>query len=155
MHPGQLLCRECCTRTLQAGSKKRALERVSELVSNCVDGLNDVEVFDSLISRERLGSTGMGRGVAIPHGRLKGIDHAVGAFVRLEEGIDFDAVDRQPVDLLFFLLVPEHFTDEHLQILSLLAQMFTDQPFCLRLRSAVNDNELYDLIAAWQPVAID
>ncbi|GAB6040185.1 PTS IIA-like nitrogen regulatory protein PtsN [Endothiovibrio diazotrophicus] len=153
MQLSELLCRECSTRTLQAGSKKRALELVSEMIANHLDALTQAEIFDSLIGRERLGSTGMGHGVAIPHGRVKGIARAIGAFVRLEQAVDFDAIDRQPVDLLFFLLVPEHYTDEHLQILSTLAEMFSDEPFCATLRAAADDASLYRLIVDWQPAS--
>ena len=151
MQLSELLCQECSTRTLRAGSKKRALELVSEMIADHVDQLIQVEIFDSLIGRERLGSTGMGHGVAIPHGRVKGIDKAIGAFIRLEQAVDFDAIDRLPVDLLFFLLVPEHYTDEHLQILSTLAEMFSDEPFCATLREAPDDPALYRLIIDWRP----
>ena len=150
MQLSELLCQECSTRTLQAGSKKRALERVSEMIAAHISSLSQGEIFDSLLGRERLGSTGMGHGVAIPHGRIKGIDKAIGAFIRLEQPVDFDAIDRQPVDLLFFLLVPEHYTDEHLQILSTLAEMFSDEPFCATLREAADDTSLYRLIIDWR-----
>ena len=151
MQLSQLLCRECSARTLRASSKKRALELVSELIAEHVPELSQGAIFDSLLGRERLGSTGMGHGVAIPHGRIKGIERTIAAFIRLEEAVDFDAIDRRPVDLLFFLLVPEHYTDEHLQILSLLAQMLSDAEFCDRLRAAEDDASLYRLITDWQP----
>jgi len=86
-------------------------------------------IFDSLIGRERLGSTGLGHGVALPHGRFNQSQRAVGAFVKLKKGVDFDAIDRQPVDLVFGLLVPDHYTDEHLKILAYLAEMFSDRAF--------------------------
>ena len=90
-------------------------------------GIARSQVFDSLFAREKLGSTGLGQGVAIPHGRIKGLKEAVGAFVRLAQPVPFDAPDGQPVSLVFVLLVPEQATEQHLQILSELAQMFSDK----------------------------
>ena len=108
-------------------------------------------VFDSLIGRERLGSTGLGHGVALPHGRVNQAEHAIGAFLKLDKGVDFDALDRQPVDLIFGLLVPDHYTDEHLKILAHLAEMFSDLTFCQRLRQADHDAALYQLFHTWKP----
>ena len=133
-----------------APSKKRALEKLSELISSASPRVSAIEVFDSLLARERLGTTGVGHGVAIPHGRLKSEDAALGAFVSLEQAIDFDAIDKQPVDLLFALLVPEQSTEEHLQALASIASMFKDDGMRDRLRQAASDSELYELIAEWQ-----
>ncbi len=130
-------------------SKKRGLEVLSELVAGEAAGLNAGAIFNKLISREKLGSTGLGKGVALPHARVEGSDTATAAFIKLPEGIDFDAFDRQPVDLLFALVVPEHFTDEHLQILARLAEMFSDPEFCNRLREADSAAALHDLLTAW------
>src|SRR5512136_3052819 len=116
----------------EAGSKKRVFERVGLLFENNHNIARSV-VFDSLFAREKLGSTGLGQGVAIPHGRIKGLKEAVGALVRMGEPIPFDAPDGAPVKLIFVLLVPERATDLHLQILSELAQMFSDQQFRDRL----------------------
>jgi len=132
-------------------SKKRALEEVSALMLNADASLTQGEIFDSLLSRERLGSTGLGHGVAIPHGRIATGNKAIGAFIQLSQGIDFDAIDGQPVDLLFGLLVPVESTEEHLQILAHLAKMFSDEPFCAQLRHAQSKEELYNLITDWQP----
>ena len=141
-------------------SKKRTLEKLGELIAAAdgddgADGpaLDAREIFDSLISRERLGSTGLGHGVALPHGRLAGSERALGAFIKLADGVDFDAVDQQPVSLVFALLVPEHFTDEHLKILAYLAEMFSDGTFCQQLLEADSDAGLYALLSGWQPVA--
>ena len=136
----------CCERTT---SKKRALERLSELLAQDVPSITTEEVFDSLIGRERLGSTGLGQGVAIPHGRMSGLQEPVGACIRLAGAIDFDALDRKPVDLLFALLVPEESTDEHLQLLAQLAQMFSDPAFTQQLRETGNSQDLYDLLQRW------
>lgn len=138
----------CCQQTT---SKKRVLERVSELLADIAPDLTSDEIFDCLIERERLGSTGLGKGVAIPHGRVHGLREPVGAFIRLDQGIDFDAIDSLPVDLIFALLVPAESTKEHLGLLAQLAGMFASGPFCARLRESRSDDELYNLINHWEP----
>ncbi len=134
---------------LDISSKKRSLETLSELVSGHAEALNPGTIFNKLVSREKLGSTGLGKGVALPHARVEGSATAVAAFIKLAEGIDFDAFDRQPVDLLFALVVPEHFTDEHLQILARLAEMFSDTSHCNRLRAADTPSDLLELLVSW------
>jgi PTS system nitrogen regulatory IIA component len=131
-------------------SKKRTLELLGELIAEGQSEFTSREIFDSLIGRERLGSTGLGHGVALPHGRLSQGQCAIGAFVKLKSGVDFDAIDQQPVDLVFGLLVPEHFTDEHLKILSYLAEMFSDKDFCERLRAADSDQVLFERLINWK-----
>lgn len=113
---------------LEASSKKRVFEQAGLLFENHV-GIARSVVFDSLFAREKLGSTGLGQGIAIPHGRIKGLKHAVGAFLRLAAPVPFDSPDGRPVNQLFVLLVPEQATEEHLQILSELAQRFADRAF--------------------------
>ena len=135
---------------VEASSKKRALEALSKLISDSEDTISTNDVFDSLLARERLGATGVGYGVAIPHGRLKNTTQTLGAFVKLNQGVDFDAADRQPVDLLFALLVPEESTDEHLKALAALANMFSDSSFRDRLRNASNKDEIIALLLEWQ-----
>lgn len=127
-------------------SKKGVLEELARLIALDTPDLTQTEVFDSLCARERLGSTGLGHGVAIPHGRLKGGKHTLGAFIQLNDGVDYDAVDQQPVDLLFALLVPEESTDEHLQILARLAEMFSDTDLVNKLRYARSSERLYELL---------
>ncbi|PIE83513.1 MAG: PTS sugar transporter subunit IIA [Candidatus Contendobacter odensis] len=139
----------------QVASKKRVIELMSELLATGQDDLASRPIFDSLIGRERLGSTGLGFGVALPHGRFSQNQHAIGAFVKLEQGIDFDAIDQQPVDLVFGLLVPDHYTDEHLKILAYLAEMFSDQNFCQQLRATHSDQQLFEQIRDWKPTAIN
>lgn len=135
---------------LEAKSKKRALEIMSELiVKDSLPALHQ-EVFNCLISRERLGSTGLGHGVAIPHARVPRISNVVGAFIQLTEGVDYDAPDAQPVDLIFGLLVPEESNEEHLQILSKLAETFSDGALRARLRSCGTTAEIVELLT--QPV---
>lgn len=130
-------------------SKKRALEALSELLSEGLDTLPATQVFSKLIARERLGSTGLGHGVAIPHARVEDLQEARGALIHLSDPVDFEALDQQPVDLLFALLVPEHFTDEHLQILASLADMFSDQALCQSLRDAADADALAAILADW------
>jgi PTS system nitrogen regulatory IIA component len=113
---------------LDAGSKKRVFEQAGMLFESHL-GLARAIVFDSLFAREKLGSTGLGQGIAIPHGRIKGLKQAAGAFLRLSNPVPFDSPDGRPVNLLFVLLVPEQATEEHLQILSELAQRFAERPF--------------------------
>jgi PTS system nitrogen regulatory IIA component len=120
----------------KAGSKKRVLEQVGELLATAAPNLSSEEVFEQLLERERLGSTGLGHGIALPHARLKGITQACGALVRLETGVDYDAIDNQPVDLVFGLLVPHDATQEHLQLLAKLASLFSNEGFRNKLREA-------------------
>jgi len=137
---------------LQVSSKKRLFEQVGLLFENN-HGIGRSLVFDSLFARERLGSTGLGQGVAIPHGRIKGLKDALGAFVRLAQPVPFDAPDGKPVQLLFVLLVPEQATEKHLQILSELAQMFSDRALREAMAAATDAPALHLLIAGWQPDA--
>jgi len=133
-------------------SKKRVFEQAGLLFENN-GGIARSQVFDSLFAREKLGSTGLGQGIAIPHGRIKGLKSATGAVVRVRDAVPFDAPDGQGVKLIFVLLVPERATDEHLQILSELAQMFCDKPFRERLLGAATPEELHQLITEWEPHA--
>ncbi|WP_028303243.1 PTS IIA-like nitrogen regulatory protein PtsN [Oceanospirillum maris] len=129
------------------GSKKRLLEFFSKFISQQVPTLESIEVFDNLIARERLGSTGVGEGIAIPHCRVKNCSESIGTFIRLKDKIDFDAIDGRPVDLVFILLVPEEATDEHLQLLSSLAEKFSKPDFSRLLREAPDAESLYELWA--------
>jgi PTS system nitrogen regulatory IIA component len=125
-------------------------ERVGDMLAGD-QGLSRGQVLDSLVARERLGSTGLGQGIAIPHGRLKGLSEARGAFVRLATPIPFDSPDGKPVSQVFVLLVPEHATDRHLQLLSELAQMFSERSFRERLTAARTAGEVHALIRDWEP----
>jgi PTS system nitrogen regulatory IIA component len=137
---------------LDVSSKKRVFEHAGLLFENNQNVARS-QVFDSLFAREKLGSTGLGQGIAIPHGRIKGLKDAVGAMIRMREPIPFDAPDGQPVNLIFVLLVPERATDLHLQILSELAQMFSDQVFREQLLKAESADAMHQSIAEWQPHA--
>ena len=137
---------------MQVSSKKRLFEQVGLLFENQHAIARSV-VFDSLFARERLGSTGLGQGVAIPHGRIKGLKEALGALYRLAQPVPFDAPDGNPVSLAFVLLVPEKATEKHLQILSELAQMFSDRTLRDAMSTAADAATLHQLITAWQPDA--
>jgi len=137
---------------LPVSSKKRLFEQAGLLFEN-QDGIARSVVFESLFARERLGSTGLGQGVAIPHGRIKGLKEAQGALLRLAQPVPFDAPDGQPVSLAFVLLVPEKATEKHLQILSELAQMFSDRPLREAMAQAADAAALHQLVTAWQPDA--
>ena len=139
---------------LDVTSKKRLFEQAGLLFENN-QGVARSTVFDSLFARERLGSTGLGQGVAIPHGRIKGLKEAVGAFVRLSNAVAFDAPDGKPVNLVFVLLVPEQATEQHLQILSELAQMFSDRELREQLAGDADLASLHQHITAWIPHAAD
>lgn len=151
MHIGELLTADRVLCNAASASKKRALEQLSALIAGGQTEPNQKEVFDSLLARERLGSTGLGHGVAIPHGRVKNGTDTLAAVLKLEQGVDFDAVDGQPVDLLFGLLVPEQSAEIHLQLLAQLAQMFSDPEFVVQLRQSGSAEHLYQLIRQWQP----
>lgn len=134
---------------LEASSKKRVFEQAGLLFENN-HGIARSVVFDALLARERLGSTGLGLGIAIPHGRIKGLKEAIGAFLRLATPVQFDSPDGKPVGLLFVLLVPEAATEQHLQILSELAQLFSDRGFRDALNNAVDPAAIHLLFADWQ-----
>ena len=148
----KLLSKEDVVVDLQVSSKKRLFEQVGLLFEN-QHALARSLVFDSLFARERLGSTGLGQGVAIPHGRIKGLKEALGALIRLAQPVPFDAPDGNAVSLVFVLLVPEKATEKHLQILSELAQMFSDKTLREAMSRAADAAALHELIAAWQPDA--
>ena len=127
-------------------SKKMTLEELSKLLADTDSSISYIEVFDCLVTREKLGSTGLGKGIAIPHGRLKGSKKTIAAFIQLRYGIDYDAIDDAPVDLLFALLVPEDSTDEHLKTLAQLAEMFSNTGTLERLRSETSVEGLHKIL---------
>ncbi len=135
---------------LEASSKKRVFEQAGLLFENN-QGIARVKVFDSLFARERLGSTGLGEGIAIPHGRIKGLKEAVAALVRLAEPVAFDAPDGKPVNLLLFLLVPEQATQQHLEILSEVAEMLSDKAMRETLLNESQSELIHQALESWQP----
>ncbi|AAO57904.1 MULTISPECIES: PTS IIA-like nitrogen regulatory protein PtsN [Pseudomonas syringae group] len=128
------------------GSKKRVLEEIANLIGREVQGMDSDTVFTSLVAREKLGSTGFGNGIAIPHCRLPGCDEPVSAVIHLANPIDFDAIDGAPVDLLFVLLVPQAATDAHLELLRQIASMLDRADVRERLRSAKSGEALYQVV---------
>jgi len=137
---------------LEVSSKKRAFEQVGLLFENN-SGIARSLVSDNLFARERLGSTGLGHGVAIPHGRIKGLKEPLAAFVRLAEPIPFESPDGLPANLLIFLLIPDNVTQQHLEILSEIAEMFSDDAFRHTLSTDPDPSSVYERIVAWQPSA--
>ena len=135
---------------VDAGTKTRLFEQIAQLFEQRAQ-LRRGEVLASLSARERLGSTGLGQGIAIPHGRLKGLERALGAFLRPQQPIPFDAPDGKPVAQVFALLVPEQATDEHLQLLSELAEMFSEQDFRDRVAAATDAAGVHRLFNDWVP----
>lgn len=143
------LAPDCVLLDGESTSKKRVFERIGILLEN-TRGIARTDVFDSLFARERLGSTGLGQGVAIPHGRVKGLKEAVAAFVKMEHPIPFDAPDGLPVSFIFILLVPERATDLHLQILGELAQMFSEPSFREKLQATDDLATIHRLFTEWK-----
>lgn len=143
--PGRTVCR------LPGVSKKRLLESIAKVISKDQPSLPYKDVFDHLIAREKLGSTGLGQGIAIPHCRIPGCTEPLGTLVTLEDPIDFDAPDDAPVDLLFVLLVPEEANQQHLDILANIARLFSQPEFCQKLRATVESQALYELAISQGP----
>lgn len=128
------------------GSKKKVLEEIARLIAGTTPDVDQDVVYESLIAREKLGSTGFGNGIAIPHCRLKGCTSPISAVLHLEKPIDFDAIDGAPVDLLFVLLVPEAATDAHLELLRQIASMLDNADVRKKLRSAASSELLYQVV---------
>lgn len=139
--PSRTLC------GLEGGSKKRLLEQTSQLIADQNPGMDADAVFAGLLGRERLGSTGIGDGVAIPHCRLQDCPTALGYLITLNEPIDFDSIDGKPVDLIFTLVVPEEACEEHLQTLASAAELFSQEAVRCALREAQSDAALFNVIS--------
>lgn len=137
-----------CTTCADPGSKKKVLELISDIIADQYPTLSSQEVFESLIAREKMGSTGIGNGIAIPHGRLTTIESPIAVFIKCEEAISFDAIDNQPVDLLFALLVPSDQCQQHLSTLASMAEKLSDKHILKQLRKTSSDEELYQVITA-------
>lgn len=138
-----LLSPDCTRRAVEVTSKKKALELLGQLAAPRLSNTTAFDVFESLLSRERLGSTGIGFGIAIPHGRVADASKPVAILMTLEAGIDFDAIDNQPVDIIFALLVPESQHEQHLHTLAAVAQRLNDKQCTRAMRDANTDMELY------------
>ena len=132
---------------VNAGSKKKVLEIISQIVSDCYPQYQTNIIFETLVGRERLGSTGIGHGVALPHGRLSNCKEPIGVFISLVEGVDFDAIDKKKVQFIFALLVPEDSTQEHLEILAKLAQFFRQEESHKKLSQASSREDIYKIFS--------
>tara|TARA_B100000214_G_scaffold131132_1_gene93216 strand:- start:358 stop:900 length:543 start_codon:yes stop_codon:yes gene_type:complete len=131
--------------TLRVTSKKHALQEISKRVAESYS-LTEREIFETLLAREKLGSTGVGNGIAIPHGKIKNLDCLRGYFVRLERPVEFDAVDERPVDLIFLLLAPEEAGADHLKALAKVSRLMRDKTVCQKLRGSDTSEALYALL---------
>ncbi len=133
----------------QISSKKRALESLSELLTPYAEEHSHMDILDALSARERLGSTGLGHGIALPHGRMAMLQEPVAAVITLEEGIDFESPDSLPVDIIVALLMPQHCNDEHLKILAGLAKLFIQEDLRQALREAIEPEQIITLLTDW------
>ena len=130
---------------LKSSSKRQTLMELSKRIAD-TRNLSEREIFDVLLEREKLGSTGIGHGIAIPHGKLKGLDKICGYFVRLNKPIDFESIDERPVDLIFLLLAPEDSGVQHLKALALMSRIMGNENFCNKLRSSKSAESIFSLL---------
>ena len=147
MQISQILSPQAVKSLAQTTSKKRLFQDISEM-ARTVYGVDAAQTLDALQERERLGPTGVGHGIALPHARLHKLERVVGLFLRLERPLDFDAVDRQPVDLIFALLAPKNTGVDHLKALALVSRTLRDQELCVKLRANDDPVTLYTMLAA-------
>jgi PTS system nitrogen regulatory IIA component len=145
MEISDLLSAEGVVANLRATSKKQALQEMARRAAG-ITGLHERAIFDVLMERERLGTTGVGNGIAIPHGKLANLDKLHGLFARLEQPIDFDSIDEQPVDLIFLLLAPESAGADHLKALARVSRLLRDRGVCAKLRGTDDSEALYALL---------
>ncbi|MEE2745376.1 MAG: PTS IIA-like nitrogen regulatory protein PtsN [Pseudomonadota bacterium] len=140
-----ILSPEYILANLKVTSKKHALQELSKFVSSKVE-LLERDILETLLERERLGSTGVGNGIAIPHGKIESLSGLIGFFARLERPIDFEAIDEHPVDLIFLLLAPESAGADHLKALALISRLMRNQPICNKLRLSDNSEAIHALL---------
>ncbi|MCM2678609.1 PTS IIA-like nitrogen regulatory protein PtsN [Echinimonas agarilytica] len=146
MNMRSILSKDCTFSAVQCSSKKRALEIVSEIAAKHLQGLTENEIFERFLAREKLGSTGIGNGIAIPHGRLPSDASNVAILVQFESPIEFDAIDKKPVDIMFAMLVPEQDCKHHLKTLALVAEKLGQKNTLKQLRCASSAEDLYQVI---------
>ena len=144
----QILAPERVCSNVPAASRKRTLEVLGQVLASADPSLSAQAIFDRLVARERLGSTGLGEGCALPHARVPGLGRILAAFLRLRRGVDFDSPDHEPVDLIFGLLVPEESTDEHLEILAAIARVFSDEQVRSSIRSAEESTQIREVLVS-------
>ena len=143
MKLSEILTPERCFCKIQGFSKKRLLKTLSEILGKSFSNLDESQIFDSMMAREQLGSTGIGDGIAIPHCRVPDCKEIIGCLITLDAYIDYDSTDGVPVDLIFVLIVPEEKRDNHVRTLAILAERFSSKDFCDALRQAQSNIELY------------
>ena len=143
----ELLTPESVVVPLQASGKKETLTKLAQRAAR-ITGLHERQIFDVLLERERLGTTGVGRGIAIPHGKLPDLKRLYGFFARVEPAVDFEAVDEQPVDLIFLLLAPEAAGADHLKALARVSRLLRDPKICQKLRSLDSAAAVYTFLTA-------
>jgi PTS system nitrogen regulatory IIA component len=141
-----LVCPESVVASLKATSKKQALQELAKTAA-AITGMPERAIFDVLLERERLGTTGVGNGIAIPHGKLPELNQLYGVFARLDRSIDFDSIDDQPVDLIFLLLAPESAGADHLKALARVSRLLRDKGMCEKLRATSTSDGLYALLS--------
>ena len=146
MKLSEILTTSCTSCTVSITSKKRILEKISELAAMQVSDIDQDELLESLLTREKMGSTGIGNGIAIPHGRLRNTTKAVAVLVTTEKAIDFDAIDNRDVDIFIALFVPEESCKEHLDTLQNIAQLFSDKKMIKQVRKCNDNQTLFNLI---------
>lgn len=142
-----ILARDRIGADVRVSSKKRLLEQLASLLAGDLGPVVERAIFEAMVAREHLGSTGLGQGVAIPHGRVGGNLPPTAAFIRLKNPIDFDAPDNEPVDLVLALVVPDHFTDQHLALLAQVAELFSHAEVCEELREARDAQQLFERLS--------
>jgi PTS system nitrogen regulatory IIA component len=145
MNISDLLVPEAVIAALKAQNKKQLLQELAARAA-AQTGLPEKRILETLIERERLGTTGIGAGIAIPHGRMAGVSHITGVFARLESGLDYEAVDSQPVDLVFMLLAPENAGADHLKALARVSRLLRNQQACEKLRAASTTEAIYAIL---------
>jgi PTS system nitrogen regulatory IIA component len=150
MELSELINSDSIVSTLKVGSKKQALQELAQ-VAESVTGISSRDIFGTVLQRERLGSTGVGQGIAIPHGKLDGLDRLFAIFARLDTPIGFDAMDDQPVDLIFMLLAPESAGADHLKALARISRTLRDPSITQKLRDSASTAEIYAILT--QPAA--
>jgi len=141
-----ILTLDCTQCAVPASSKKRLLEQICQLAANELGNTDPCDLLDSLLNREKMGSTGIGNGIAIPHGRLTDTDKAIAVFLTTEQAIDFDSIDNKPVDIFICLFVPENSTQEHLETLQSIAKIFSNRKTAKQVRQCTNKQEMFNLV---------
>jgi PTS system nitrogen regulatory IIA component len=144
-----ILSQDCTLCAVPASSKKRILEKISAIAATKISEISQQELLDSLMQREKLGSTGIGNGIAIPHGRLSKSNQVVAVLMTTDHAIAFDAIDQRPVDIFIALFVPESLCKEHLSTLQSIAKLFSDKSIAKEIRKCTSDQQLFQLVSAY------